>query len=233
MSEGETSAVRAQAFGRGFLTDIWYFAALASDLKRGRMARFEMLGEPVLIGRTRGGEVFALRDVCPHRAAPLSAGRLVREAGGAESVECPYHGWRFSPGGGCVGVPSIPREDAFDVSRVAVRRYPAAESQGMIFVWMGEDARAAADPPPPPTFPGVVGRGPRLVDRMEFAAHVDHAVVGLMDPAHGPLVHQQWRWRSRASAHEKAKRCEPAIEGFVMTRHPPRRHSPAYALLGA
>jgi phenylpropionate dioxygenase-like ring-hydroxylating dioxygenase large terminal subunit len=45
-------------------------------------------------------------------------------------------------------------------------------------------------------------------------------------------VHQQWWWRSRASAHEKAKRFEPAIEGFVMTRHPPSRNSRAYVLLG-
>ena len=232
MPEGETSAVRAQAFGRGFLRDIWYFAALASDVKRGRMARFEMLGEPVLIGRTGAGAVFALRDVCPHRAAPLSAGHMIQESDGAESVECPYHGWRFSPAGACVAVPSLTADDAFDVTRIAVRRYPVAESQGMIFVWMAEDGRAPADPPPPPTFPGVVGPAPRLVDRMEFAAHIDHAVVGLMDPAHGPFVHQQWWWRSRASAHEKAKRFEPASEGFVMTRHAPSRNSRAYVLLG-
>jgi hypothetical protein len=35
------------------------------------------LGEPVLIGRTKAGRLFALRDICPHRAAPLSAGRIV------------------------------------------------------------------------------------------------------------------------------------------------------------
>ena len=50
-------------FGQGFLTDIWYFAALASDLKPGKLARHELLGEPVLLGRSRKGEVFALRDI--------------------------------------------------------------------------------------------------------------------------------------------------------------------------
>jgi phenylpropionate dioxygenase-like ring-hydroxylating dioxygenase large terminal subunit len=80
-------------------------------------------------------------------------------------------------------------------------------------------------------FPGIVGR-PRLVDRMVFDAHVDHAVVGLMDPAHGPFVHQQWWWRSRASRHEKTKRFEPSEAGFTMVRHPPSKNSRAYALLG-
>ncbi|HEY1448939.1 MAG TPA: aromatic ring-hydroxylating dioxygenase subunit alpha [Caulobacteraceae bacterium] len=234
MPEGEIQApaTRAPAFGRGFLKDIWYFAALSGDVKTGRTARYEMLGEPVLIGRARAGEVFALRDICPHRAAPLSAGRLTRELDGAESLECPYHGWRFSTGGRCVAVPSLTDTDEFDISRIAVRRYPAIESQGLIFVWMAEDSRDPGSPPPPPTFPGVVGGAPKLIDRMDFAAHVDHAVVGLMDPAHGPFVHHQWWWRSRASAHEKAKRFEPAPEGFVMSRHAPSRNSRAYMLLG-
>jgi len=33
----------------------------------------------------------------------------------------------------------------------------------------------------------VVGGAPKLIDRMMFDAHIDHAVVGLMDPAHGPM----------------------------------------------
>lgn len=233
MPEGDTKApARAVGFGRGFLKDIWYFAALSSDLRPGRLVRYEILGEPVALGRSPAGHVVALRDICPHRAAPLSAGQFRREASGAESVECPYHGWRFGQDGACVAVPSLTDADQFDISRVGVRAFPIAESQGMVFIWMAEDPRAAPTPPPPPVFDGVVGRAPRLVDRMEFAAHIDHAVVGLMDPAHGPFVHRQWWWRSHASMHAKAKRFEPGPEGFVMVRHPPSRNSRAYALLG-
>ena len=40
MAEGDTKPARAEAkFGQGFLTDIWYFAALSSDLKPGKLAR--------------------------------------------------------------------------------------------------------------------------------------------------------------------------------------------------
>ena len=72
MPDGEIkpAAVKAAtkstaAFGRGFLYDLWYFAALSSELKPGRLKRYEMLGEPVLIGRRRDGGVYALRDICP------------------------------------------------------------------------------------------------------------------------------------------------------------------------
>ncbi|HKT55113.1 MAG TPA: aromatic ring-hydroxylating dioxygenase subunit alpha [Caulobacteraceae bacterium] len=234
MAEGDAKmrdTGEAVRFGRGFLRDIWYFAALSSDLRPGALKRLEMLGEPVLFGRTRAGEAFALRDVCPHRAAPLSAGRLVADPAGREAVECPYHGWRYATDGACVAVPSLAAEQDLDISKIRVRRYPLAESQGLVFIWMGSDLRGEPDGPPP-RFPGVVGAKPKLVDRMVFDAHIDHAVVGLMDPAHGPYVHQNWWWRSPASQHEKIKAFEPREAGFAMARHPPSRNSYAYKLLG-
>ncbi len=229
MADGATKPGKtAPKFGTGYLYDIWYFAALASDLKPGKLQRYEILGEPVLLGRTHKGEVYALRDVCPHRAAPLSAGRL---ADGM--VECPYHGWKFRTDGQCAAIPSLVDDQQMDVSKIRVRRYPAAESQGLVFVWISSDPRFDSEPPiAPPVFDGVAGGGPKLVDRMEFEAHIDHAVVGLMDPAHGPYVHQQWWWRSAHSQHEKAKRFEPREAGFAMVRHEPSKNSRAYAILG-
>jgi phenylpropionate dioxygenase-like ring-hydroxylating dioxygenase large terminal subunit len=223
----------ATGFGHGFLTDIWYFAALSRDLKPGSLKRFEIQGEPVLLGRGLDGAVVALRDICPHRAAPLSAGRFFPEAGGAVSVECPYHGWRFGADGRCVAIPSLAADQDFDLARIRVRRFPVAESQGLVFIWIAADPRDDEGPDQsPPVFPGVVGGRPRLVLRIELAAHIDHAVVGLMDPAHGPFVHRQWWWRSRASMHAKSKRFGPAEAGFTMVRHPPSSNSRAYALLG-
>ncbi|HLK26490.1 MAG TPA: aromatic ring-hydroxylating dioxygenase subunit alpha [Caulobacteraceae bacterium] len=232
MPDGEvrTNAAKADAasrFGRGFLRDIWYFAALGSDVRPGRLRRLQMLGEPIVIGRTRAGQLFALRDVCPHRAAPLSAGRIVE----GSLVECPYHGWRYRTDGACAAIPSLVDGQDIDVSRIRVRAYSAVESQGLIFLWMGSEAGGEPDAPPP-VFPGVVGGGPKLVDRTEFGAHIDHAVVGLMDPTHGPYVHQNWWWRSAASQHEKAKAFEPREAGFAMVRHAPSANSYAYRILG-
>src|SRR5258708_20436569 len=98
MAEGDTRTARTEAkFGQGFLTEIWYFAALSGDLAPGRLARHELLGEPVLLGRSHKGELFALRDICPHRAAPLSAGRFYPGASGAPTGECPSPRWRCRP----------------------------------------------------------------------------------------------------------------------------------------
>jgi phenylpropionate dioxygenase-like ring-hydroxylating dioxygenase large terminal subunit len=223
----------ADTFGEGFVWDAWYVAALSPDLKPGTKSKREYLGEPVLLGRTRGGEVYAIRDICPHRAAALSAGRLVREADGTDSVECPYHGWRFGPDGACTAIPSLTADSDFDIAKVRVRRYPIVEAQGLVWIWMSSNPRFDGEPPePPPVIPGVVGGKPKLVDYLDYDIHIDHAVLGLIDPAHGPYVHQQWWWRTKTSQHEKKKCFAPSEAGFTMVRHEPSKNSKAYAILG-
>lgn len=221
-------------FGKGFVTDAWYFLALGRDIARAELKRHEIMGEPVLVGRTRAGAVYAMRDICPHRAAPLSAGRLVDMPGEGETVQCPYHGWRFRPDGVCAAIPSLVEDQAFEPARIQVRSYPVRESQGLVFIWMASDARNPMAPDhEPPVFPGVMVGGARLAEAMDFDSHIDHAVVGLMDPAHGPFVHhQQWWWRSRHSTLEKAKLFEPSEYGFAIARHAPSSNSRAYRILG-
>jgi phenylpropionate dioxygenase-like ring-hydroxylating dioxygenase large terminal subunit len=237
MADGEIrtrgDAEGRAVFGRGFLHDLWYFVELGSAIKPGAMRRYEVLGEPVLLGRDRRGEAFALRDICPHRAAPLSAGAIGQGEGGAAEVACPYHGWRFRTADGvCAAIPSLAEGQALDPSRIRVRSYPVRESQGLVFVHMAADPRSPEPVDAPPVFPGVVGGAPKIVERMDFDSHLDHAIVGLMDPAHGPYVHQQWWWRSAKKQLDKAKRFEPRDLGFAMARHAPSSNSRAYRLLG-
>ena len=89
------------------------------------------------------------------------------------------------------------------------RRYPAREVQGNIWVFFGEDPAAAPEIPAARRFCRSDARRD-LVESVRFAAAIDHAVIGLMDPAHGPFVHRAWWWRSRRSVHEKAKAFAPS-----------------------
>jgi vanillate O-demethylase monooxygenase subunit len=52
------------------------------------------------------GEWTALRDRCPHRRVPLSAGTVVDTADG-QRLECGYHGWAFDGTGRCTAVPAL------------------------------------------------------------------------------------------------------------------------------
>jgi phenylpropionate dioxygenase-like ring-hydroxylating dioxygenase large terminal subunit len=159
---------------------------------------------------------------------PLSAGRLLDE----NTVECTYHGWRFAPDGGCRFIPSLVDGQEFDASRIRVRSYPLCEQDGQLWVFMATNGRETAVPTfGPPKVPLGGDSIPRLTETQHFRCAMDHAVVGLMDPAHGPFVHQSWYWRTRNSIHAKAKRYAPSLRGFSMVAHRPSSNSFAYRLL--
>ncbi|HEX7008135.1 MAG TPA: aromatic ring-hydroxylating dioxygenase subunit alpha [Alphaproteobacteria bacterium] len=208
-----------------FLRNIWYFALPSTALRRGRMTARRLLGEPLLFGRAADGTPFALRDICPHRGIPLSYGRF----DGAE-IECCYHGWRFDTGGRCTAIPSLVEGQRLDLSRIRVPSLPCREAQGCIWIYWGDGDAPTGDIVTLPDVPE--GRAAGIAETMTFPCAIDHAVVGLMDPAHGPFVHRSWWWRTRSSIHEKAKAFAPSPLGFQMVRHRPSSNSRAYRLLG-
>jgi phenylpropionate dioxygenase-like ring-hydroxylating dioxygenase large terminal subunit len=213
------------------LKDLWYFAATSAELKPGAQFRREILGEPVMLGRGRDGRIFAIRDICPHRAVPLSAGRQVDHAG-EPTIECPYHGWRFGVDGRCKHMPSLVEGQPYEPSRVKVRRWPVHEANGLVFVYFSADPRFDGEPPlPPPDF-ALGATQPKFIVTRLFEAHMDNAVVGLMDPAHVPFVHNQWWWRPPSTGLRlKEKRFEPRDRGWGIARHQPSGNSLAYRAL--
>ena len=213
-----------------FLRSLWYMAGLSASLKPHAMRREMICGDPVLLGRTGSGELFALRDICPHRAAPLSAGRIR----GSE-VECPYHGWRYRTDGQCVHIPSVLQDQDIAVGNIRVASYPVREQDGLLWVFMPSKAgeHPLLDPPRIPIGAGDGQARPRFVEAQIFPCEVDHAVVGLMDPAHGPFVHRSWWWRTEDSIHPKAKLHVPSERGFTMVGHKPSSNSFLYRILGS
>src|SRR5579885_1312040 len=86
----------------GFLWDFWYPALRSAEIRGQKLAKAMLLEIPLVLGRTREGKAFAMRDSCPHRGIPLSYGRF-----DGTTVECSYHGWRFDAcSGRCVEIPS-------------------------------------------------------------------------------------------------------------------------------
>jgi nitrite reductase/ring-hydroxylating ferredoxin subunit len=213
----------------GMLWDFWY-PALRSHQVRGRdLRRAMLLDVPLVIGRDARNKPFALRDVCPHRGMPLSCGQS-----DGETVECSYHGWRFDARTGqCREIPSITADSKLRVDRIYAGNFPCEERDGYIWVYTTapNSPRLEQAPVPAPELPKFSERYSTAHLSAEMPVHVDHGVIGLMDPAHGPFVHQSWWWRKRRSIHEKHKQFEPIPNGFRMSPHTPSSNSLPYKLL--
>ena len=208
----------------------WYPALRTRELRAGKLSKALLLGVPLVLGRKRDGRIFAMRDLCPHRGIPLSAGWF-----DGETVQCKYHGWRFEPcSGQCREVPSLTSHDVLEPGKIFAGAYPCEERDGYAWVYLPEpgSGRVSNALPPVPELPKFSSRFRSAHLVADLPCNVDHGIIGLMDPAHGPFVHQAWWWRSRASIHEKTKQFEPIPQGFRMSPHAPSSNSAPYRLLG-
>ena len=142
-----------------------------------------MLGEPLALFRDADGRPAALLDRCLHRNMALSAGRVV---GGC--LECPYHGWRYDGGGRCTAIPALADPAAVPALR-PVRAYRATESDGYVWVFMGEGPPAAG----PFRFPHLGEPGwTSFSMRTRFSASAFACLENFLDCPHTVFVHRGW-----------------------------------------
>eukprot|EP00904_Undaria_pinnatifida_P002163 jgi/Undpi1/11948/HiC_scaffold_4.g01647.m1 len=109
----------------------------------------ELLGKDLVVWRNPEGTWATFDDRCPHRAAPLTEGRVEKDG----SLLCAYHAWRFDSDGKCLSIPqseSGGRDEAQPSACAKV--YPTQVAQGIIWVWgeNGPDAvlESAVTSPP-------------------------------------------------------------------------------------
>ena len=160
----------------------WWIAAYSNEVGREPLGR-TILGMPLVFYRTQAGEAVALHGVCPHRMFPLARGRVV-----GDHLQCGYHGFTFDRAGACVAVPSQGGEPA----NASVRRYPAVERGGLVWVWTGEAELADEALLPDVAAMGLgvsgwaVEQHPRAVIRGRYMLLIDN----LIDLSHISFIHR-------------------------------------------
>ena len=162
-----------------WLRNVWYQAGWSSDVTTDAPLARTILDTPLLFFRGTDGSVAALLDRCPHRFAPLSAGRV---DGGVAT--CGYHGLGFGADGACVANPHGPI-----TSRMRARAFPVAERHSAIWIWLGESARADADLIPDLSFIDDTPPAARIRFSMPTAANYQLLVDNLFDLSHVEFIH--------------------------------------------
>ena len=153
-------------------TSSWYAVALSRAVSR-TPHRVLIAGQAFVIFRS-GGALRCLTDRCPHRFAPLSLGRVV-----ADTIECPYHGWRFDGTGRCRAVPGLLEP----VPNVIVPPHAVREANGLVYI----SPEAARGEP----YPGVLsgpGTVSSVVENRVRSSLIDVA-ENILDATHTHFTH--------------------------------------------
>jgi phenylpropionate dioxygenase-like ring-hydroxylating dioxygenase large terminal subunit len=156
----------------------WFVACEAGALGLRPLAA-RVQGLPLVLFRGGDGRAGALEDRCPHRNAPLSAGRV---KGGA--LECAYHGWRFAPDGTCLAVPGLDGPPEARATRASA--LPCVEQDG--FVWVAPAGAAPAEPPR--RLPHLGAKGYTTVrNDLVVRASLFRALENVLDVPHTAYLH--------------------------------------------
>jgi phenylpropionate dioxygenase-like ring-hydroxylating dioxygenase large terminal subunit len=128
-----------------------------------------LIDEPIIVARTRKGELKAMSAVCQHRAMLVAEG-----AGNARGFVCPYHHWTYGLDGALINAPAMEKTCDFDKAAWGLPNFKIELWHGFIFINFDPDApplaprltaisdaiapydlAAAEDnrPPPPTPFP--------------------------------------------------------------------------------
>ncbi len=107
----------------------WYLFCHKHELRRGPLAK-RLVNRDLVCFQTGSGKIAVLDARCSHLGANLGCGKVV-----GETIQCPFHNWRFDPEGRCVQIPGGADIPAF--ARQA--GYPVAERHGFIFFFSGPE----------------------------------------------------------------------------------------------
>ena len=170
----------------------WQPVAKADDATT-RPISVRVLGEDLVLFRTRKGVPGLLHPRCIHRGASLFYGGVEDDG-----IRCCYHGWVFDVEGHCLEQPCEP-ELGLHRDRVRQPWYPVVEQYGLIWAYMGPPDRKPVLPAYD-TFEnladdemlivddlGVGGGGPAELD-FNWLQHWEN----VMDPFHVPILHARF-----------------------------------------
>ncbi|TVU14027.1 hypothetical protein EJB05_37469, partial [Eragrostis curvula] len=197
--------------------DQWYpFAPLCDlDLRapHGKM----VLGLNVVAWHDRGaGEWRVFDDVCPHRLAPLSEGRIDHKG----RLQCAYHGWCYDGAGTCKFIPQAPAlgPPVHKNSKACVASYPCVVQNKMWFYPRTEaEYKDVLQRKRPPYIP-------EIDDPSYFTAFgmrdlhygYDILIENIIDPAHLPHAHKGLVPKSCMVDNNDPGRYERSINSFTV-----------------
>lgn len=163
------------------IPNLWYAALDASEVKKGKPVGAERMGEKLVFWREQSGNVVCMRDLCAHRGAALSIGRLIHNR-----IECPFHGLEYDAQGKCVCIPANGMK-ADVPENFKVFAYPCKEAYGMIWIFWGEQKENL---PEIPFFDDLKSGFFRTCVADPWKSHYSRSIENQLDVVHLPFVHR-------------------------------------------
>lgn len=182
-----------QGYPRG-----WFVVAFSDELAVGDVHTLNYFGEKFALYRGEDGVPRILDAYCPHLGGSLGRGRVV-----GDSIECPFHAWRFGADGVCNHIPYSARIPGKAV--VATRQ--VREVNNIIYMW--NDPKGGAPEYEVPVLPECSSDEwmPWVHAKLRVNTHPHELVENVVDVGHFTPVHRT-----------KVEKFENVFDGHMATQ---------------
>ncbi|HKT54104.1 MAG TPA: aromatic ring-hydroxylating dioxygenase subunit alpha [Caulobacteraceae bacterium] len=120
----------------------WVWVAHESEIPQPGAFKTSYVGlQPVIVVRTREGEIRVLLNRCRHRGATVCENRT----GKTSNFVCPYHGWTYGLDGALRGVPYPEGYNDFDKSNYGLVSLRVESYAGLVFATSKDDIESLSD----------------------------------------------------------------------------------------
>jgi phenylpropionate dioxygenase-like ring-hydroxylating dioxygenase large terminal subunit len=159
------------------LAPFWYPIAFSREVADKPFAA-KLLDERLVAFRING-QVTVARDLCLHRGAPLSSGKIE-----GDQIVCGYHGFRYNSKGQCVCIPAHP--GAAIPPKLKVQTFPVQEKYGLVWTRLVDNG-----PSPFPEFKEWDDANYLRVlpNSVDLDAAAGRQMEGFLDVSHFAFIH--------------------------------------------
>lgn len=169
----------------------WYPIFPLEDLEKNKPQSFTLLGQRLVIWKGEKHHKYnVFLDLCPHRLAPLSEGRIDENTG---NLMCSYHGWQFNEKGICTCIPQAENKELISKNEqnFAVTVFPTREANDLLWVWADSNTPDLAEITPLPLSPQIDKEKGFVWSSMVRDLEYDWQtfIENVVDPSHVPFAH--------------------------------------------
>jgi phenylpropionate dioxygenase-like ring-hydroxylating dioxygenase large terminal subunit len=158
----------------------WYVILESKELKRNKPLRIKRFSESLVLWRDENRDVACISDLCCHRGASLSCGKIIDGR-----LECPFHGFIYDKTGIVRVIPANGKNKPAPES-MKVRSYRSFEAYGLIWLWWGDNDKITGDP----FYFEELGHFSYSSFKDHWNIHYSRAIENQLDVVHLPFVHK-------------------------------------------
>lgn len=161
------------------IKNMWYAIIGSKKINNNSIISLTRFGKRIVLFRDSHDELSCFEDVCAHRGASFSFGKVVDDC-----IKCPFHGIEYDSSGNCKLIPSEGFNSSKDFSRFHLKKYNIEEHEEIVYAWYGD-----SNPTPLDYFKDLDNSYVYSELSDHWKVHYSRVIENQLDVSHLPFVH--------------------------------------------